>query len=427
VPAILVELPALPLTASGKLDRKSLPVPNAASRDRTPEATALDDAVERELAEIWKRLLRIPQVRRTDSFFELGGHSLLAVQMLAQAERLFGSAPPLRTIFEQPTLAALAVAIRDKRSCSAVPSVRLRYAPDHPVIESRKPPLIIAPSLFGHSNEWDPIFAARACDRQVFGLEVDGDEPYWSEAPSLEEMAERFCDAVCLAVPDGPFHLVGYSFGAWLAYAMACRFAELGRSPLSIILVDSQFKRGPDSWHNRLVRDVPSMLRNAPRWLANQLNAESLRETTARIRRRLATSTNGDRAKTNADLADANGHANGEIDAAVARASGVFDLKQLPELYRRRMILSFRAQDAYQPRPFQGRLAFLRCAIRPLVHYNLLDGGWRTLVTGSVETHRIPGSHSSAVSGRFAHELAAVLYGVIAAADPPSASPPPHS
>jgi amino acid adenylation domain-containing protein len=427
VPPILVELTALPLTASGKLDRKSLPVPNAAPSPPFPDITALDDAVERELAAIWKRLLRISQVRHTDSFFDLGGHSLLAVQMLAQAERLFGSAPPLRAIFEQPTLAEVAAAIRDKRTRSAVPSVRLRYAPDHPVVGSRKPPLIIAPSLFGHSNEWDPIFAARACERQVFGLEVDGDEPYWSEAPSLDEMAERFCDAVCLTVPDGSFHLVGYSFGAWLAYAMACRFAELGRSPLSIILVDSQFKRGPDSWRDRLVRDVPSMVRNAPRWLANRLNLESLRDTTAHIRRRLATSTNGRGSKTYADLADANGHANGEIDAAVARASGVFDLKQLPELYRLRMILSFRAQDAYHPRPFQGRLAFLRCAIRPLVHYNLPDGGWRALVTGSVETHRIPGSHSTAVSGRFAHELAAVLYGVIAAADPPSAGPPMYS
>ncbi len=59
---------------------------------------------------------------------------------------------------------------------------------------------------------------------------------------------------------------------------------------------------------------------------------------------------------------------NAEIDAAIARASGTFDLDQLPELYRHRMILSFRAQAAYQPRPFRGRLAYLQCAVRPLVH-----------------------------------------------------------
>lgn len=426
VPAILIELAALPLTASSKLDRKSLPPPDVAEEVSSLPSPALCDVVERELAAIWKRLLRVPHVCHNDNFFDLGGHSLLAVQMLAQAERLFGSAPPLRTIFERPTLAEAAAGIRDKRIRSAFPSTRLRYAPPQAALGSRQPPLIIAPSLFGHSNEWDAIFTAKVADRPVFGLEVDGDEPYWSDAPSLEEMAERFCDSVCLSIPDGPFHLAGYSFGAWLAYAMACRFAELGRPPLSVILVDSQFKRGPDSWQDRLVRDVPSMVRNAPRWLANQLNPESLRETAARIRRRLATSANGQGAKTHADLAHANRHKNREIDAAIARASGVFDLEQLPELYRRRMILSFRAQDAYQPRPFHGRLAYLQCAIRPLVHYNLPDGGWRTLVTGPVETHLIPGSHSSAVSARFSHEVASVLYAVMASADPPS-GPATHS
>ncbi len=106
---------------------------------------------------------------------------------------------------------------------------------------------MIAPSLFGHSNEWDPIFVGRPIDRSVYGLEVDGDEAYWSDAPSLDEIAERFCDAVSLSLPDGPFHLSGFSFGAWLAYAMACRFAELGRAPLSVILLDSQFRREPRS------------------------------------------------------------------------------------------------------------------------------------------------------------------------------------
>jgi surfactin family lipopeptide synthetase A len=426
VPALLIELAALPLTGSGKLDRKSLPLPDVAPPVSDPVSATLDDAVERELAAIWKRLLRVSQVSRFDSFFDLGGHSLLAVQMLAQAERLLGSAPPLRTIFERPTLAEVADAIRDKRTRSAVPSTRLRYKPSQTAFGSPRPPLIIAPSLFGHSNEWDAIFTAKAADRDVFGLEVEGDEPYWSEAPSLEEMADRFCDSVCLSVPDGPFHLAGYSFGAWLAYAMACRFAELGRTPLSLILVDSQFKEGLTSWHDRLVRDVPSMIRNAPLWLVNQLAADSLRETTARIRRRVMTSSSGRAAKQQAALAHTNGHKNGEIDggeihAAIARASGVFDLDQLPDLYRRRMILSFRAQAAYKPRPFQGRLAYLQCAIRPLIHNNLPHGGWRTLVNGLVETHRIPGSHGSAVTGRFATEVASILYRVMASADPPSA------
>jgi thioesterase domain-containing protein len=418
VPALLVELEALPLTASGKLDRKSLPTPNAVAPDCSPLPPALDDAVERELAAIWQRLLRVPRVGRSDNFFDLGGHSLLAVQMLAGAERLFGSAPPLRTIFERPTLAEVAAAIREKRTRAAVPMTRLRYDPPQPAFAT--PPLIIAPSLFGHSQEWDAIFAANPGDRRVFGLEVEGDQPYWSETPSLEEMAKRFCESVRLSVPEGPFHLAGYSFGAWLAYEMACRFAEHGRPPLSVILIDSQFKRGRRSLRDRIVRDVPSMVRNAPRWLINQFDAGSRGEATARLRRRLVASPTGRAAQRQATRVPTNGPKSGEIDAAIARASGVFDLDQLPELYRHRMILSLRAQAAYNPRPFRGRLAYLQCTIRPLVHQKLADGGWRALATGPVETHRIPGSHGSAVTGRYAKEIASVLDHVMASADSPA-------
>ncbi len=416
VPAILIEIPSLPLTSSGKLDRKSLPAPDARACDPSPESSALDDPEERELAAIWRRLLRVAQVGRKDSFFDLGGHSLLAVQMLAQAERRFGSAPALRTIFERPTLADVASAIRDKRRRAAVPSTRLRYDLPHAAPGKSKPPLIIAPSLFGHSNEWDTIFTARPCDRKVFGLEIEGNEPYWSEAPSLEEVAERFCESVCDSVPDGSFHLAGYSFGAWLAYAMACRFADLGRPPLSVILVDAQLTSAPRSWSERILRDAPSIVRNVPRWVADQLAAQSLRQTTARFARRLAAARNGLAARRQA-RGQTNGRTNRDLDAATAWASGVFDLEQLPELYRRRMILSFQAQSEYEPRPYRGRLAYFRSAIRPLLHRDVVDGGWRTLVTGPVETHRIPGSHSSAVTGRFAEELAAVLYRVMDRAD----------
>jgi amino acid adenylation domain-containing protein len=409
VPALLVELPALPLTASGKVDRKSLPDPvevSAKPSDSWPIAVStLEDVVERELAAIWKRVLRVPRVGRDDSFFDLGGHSLLAVQMLAQAERLFRGAPPLRTIFEQPTLAEVAAAIRDRRIRAAIPTTRLRFEPSHPAESRRKPPLVIAPSLFGHSNEWDPIFVGRPIDRSVYGLEVDGDEPYWSDAPSLDEIAERFCDAVSLSLPDGPFHLIGFSFGAWLAYAMACRFAELGRAPLSVILVDSQFRREPRSWRDRVVHDLPSIVRNAPGWLVNQCARGSLRGASTQISRKLTAAQNGRAAR----RSETNGHDDNEMTAATARASGVFDLEQLPELYRRRMILSLRAQGAYEPRPFSGRLAYLECAVRPLLHRKLAHGGWGEFVTGAIETHYIPGTHSTAVSERHAVGLAEVL------------------
>ncbi|WP_363797073.1 amino acid adenylation domain-containing protein [Lysobacter firmicutimachus] len=106
LPAAYVRLPALPLTANGKLDRKALPAPDdLAYRQRAYEAPR--GAVEQTLARIWAESLGVDQVGRSDNFFELGGHSILAVQ-LAERLRQEGLPVTIRDLFAAPSLSALA-------------------------------------------------------------------------------------------------------------------------------------------------------------------------------------------------------------------------------------------------------------------------------------------------------------------------------
>ncbi|UDM53201.1 non-ribosomal peptide synthetase [Cupriavidus sp. MP-37] len=111
VPAAIVLLDALPLTANGKLDRRALPAPDAA----TPAAAATREApqgdLETRLAEIWQALLQVPAVGRHDNFFALGGHSLLAVQLLSRIQGELGIEVPLSLLFGAATLAELAAAL----------------------------------------------------------------------------------------------------------------------------------------------------------------------------------------------------------------------------------------------------------------------------------------------------------------------------
>ncbi len=109
VPAAVVVLDAMPLTAGGKTDRRALPAPDlAAAREayvppRTPEEEAL--------AEVWAELLGVTRVGAHDSFFDLGGHSLLATRVVSRVREMFGVELPLRAVFEAPSLAQLAARV----------------------------------------------------------------------------------------------------------------------------------------------------------------------------------------------------------------------------------------------------------------------------------------------------------------------------
>ncbi|MDQ6793649.1 MAG: non-ribosomal peptide synthetase [Chloroflexota bacterium] len=118
VPSEFVQVDAFPLTPNGKVDREALLA--TASSTAIPAA---DDAapyvaptttVERRIAELTSTLLKIHQVSVEDDFFLLGGHSLLATQLIVQLRVAFGVEIPLRTIFDQPTVRELSIAVEDR-------------------------------------------------------------------------------------------------------------------------------------------------------------------------------------------------------------------------------------------------------------------------------------------------------------------------
>jgi amino acid adenylation domain-containing protein/non-ribosomal peptide synthase protein (TIGR01720 family) len=105
VPAAFVTLPALPLTASGKVDRQALPAPDWQGESGTYVAPRSRE--EEILAAVWARVLRLPRVGVEDNFFALGGDSILSVQIAARA-RQAGLAFTVKQLFEHQTVAGLA-------------------------------------------------------------------------------------------------------------------------------------------------------------------------------------------------------------------------------------------------------------------------------------------------------------------------------
>jgi acyl-coenzyme A synthetase/AMP-(fatty) acid ligase/acyl carrier protein len=111
VPSIIMELPALPATSQGKLDRRELPEPNWHRRANMGAPIAPRTPVERTLAGIWSEVLGLDAVGITDRFLDLGGDSLQAGRIVARVNSAFGVHVQLRALLDTATVAEMAVSV----------------------------------------------------------------------------------------------------------------------------------------------------------------------------------------------------------------------------------------------------------------------------------------------------------------------------
>jgi acyl carrier protein len=128
-PSDFVFLNVFPLTPNGKIDRFALPVPGQSRPELEQPYVAPRTEIEKELAGIWAGVLRRESVGIKDNFFELGGHSLLATQIVSRIREQFKLELPLRSMFESPTIAALAsvlAELQQKTQRAAGPELKRR-------------------------------------------------------------------------------------------------------------------------------------------------------------------------------------------------------------------------------------------------------------------------------------------------------------
>jgi amino acid adenylation domain-containing protein len=153
VPNLLIEMETLPLTPSGKINRRALPAPADSSSDRPydPPRTI----VEHQLAQIWESLLTTRAVGVHDDFFELGGHSLLAMRIMSRVQETFDLRLPLTAVFDRPTVARLGELIEqrlDERTGSTDGGGEQRIAPA--VRNVRRGLADVLPASFAQERHW---------------------------------------------------------------------------------------------------------------------------------------------------------------------------------------------------------------------------------------------------------------------------------
>jgi non-ribosomal peptide synthetase component F len=125
LPDAVVALEALALTPNGKVDRAALQKIHVEQRQDAEYEPPINDT-ETRLAEIWSKVLGRDRVGRHDGFFDLGGHSLLATRIIARVQDVFGVALPLRVLFEDGSIAAMARAVDEGTQATRDAAAKLR-------------------------------------------------------------------------------------------------------------------------------------------------------------------------------------------------------------------------------------------------------------------------------------------------------------
>ncbi len=233
VPALFVALPALPRTASGKVDRRALPAPDpAAARSRV--AVLPRDPIELQLARLWEEVLGVAEVGVEDDFFALGGHSLAALTLMGRIRRQLGVEVRVSTLFAAPTLEALARSLRRLRPDGPVsPLVEIQPG------DASRPALFLVHPLGGHVLCYLQLARELGRDQPVYGLQDPNVHQTGEPRFDLAEVVGGYARALRAVQPRGPYRLGGWSIGGVVAQELARRLEEEGEEIALLLLIDS--------------------------------------------------------------------------------------------------------------------------------------------------------------------------------------------
>ncbi|MEU6406697.1 amino acid adenylation domain-containing protein [Streptomyces sp. NPDC046985] len=236
VPSAVVVLDRLPLTASGKLDRRALPKPRGTAAPGARHS-APGTPLEREVAAVWADVLGVEEPGRDDDFFHSGGHSLAALRLVALLDERLGARLHLSDLLDSRTIRALAARIEPGTAVRDRPL----GTPARPRPEQASATLLLAPPVGGHALGYAHLLPLLQEDFDVVTVEALGLRPGESAHTSVPAAAARLVAAAAHA--PGPLTLAGWSDGGLLAWEAARQIEEQGRD-CRVVLIDTTHPDG---------------------------------------------------------------------------------------------------------------------------------------------------------------------------------------
>ena len=240
LPSAFVFLDALPLTATGKIDRNALAVIGKPPADRLRVFDPPRDDIERAVAGMYEQLLRQAPVGRDDDFFLLGGDSLSVVDLQMRVLEQFGVS--LSTFYDDATVAGIAASIRSHRAAprGLAPSMPVLF----PVREGgNAPPMFLVHGRLGQAFVSPHFLDLLGDDLPVWAFQARGLDGLHEPHSTIEAMAADYVGEMRQRRPKGPYFIAALCAGALIANVMARMLRAAGESVLPVLLFDPPERR----------------------------------------------------------------------------------------------------------------------------------------------------------------------------------------
>ena len=387
VPAAFVRLDALPLTPSGKIDRRGLPVPDIKDVGVQDQYTPPRNELEEQLAQIWSEVLGIERVGIHDNFFALGGHSLMAVRLFSEINNRLGHELPLSILFQQGTISQIAQMINE--SPKDQPIARIVQLSD----SKEGPALVVMPGLNG-----ELLYSKELVDRiegryNVVGLQPNLDPEFLETYADFSRTATEYLRIIRSHQAQGPYKFLGYSYGGILGFEIARQLEEQGQVVDFCGVIDTGIE--PDLSYRKLGSVAVHLARvsiNIPRWITASCGPNHFRKTVARANRKV---------RYLGRTLLAHGKTKYTIDDE-------FGIKKSKDHRRKVLGCLFESFNDYKPKNYCGRVTLFRAATRPLYRHLSPDLGWSGIAT-HVDVHPVPGDHETILRSASIERISKVI------------------
>lgn len=183
------------------------------------------------LTQIWQRVLQRSPIGPEDKFYDLGGTDPLADGVFAEIAQVFHRELPTAVICHAPTIMALAAVLEQPALPRFSPFVKLKAG-------GEKMPILIAHGIGGRAS-FSELAKHIRTEHSIYGIQAKGVDGMEEPLGRIEDMAKFYLDALSELQPQGPYILIGYSFGGLICLEMARRLSRSGKHVALLTLVDT--------------------------------------------------------------------------------------------------------------------------------------------------------------------------------------------